>query len=107
MNRNFYIEVVYMSKKIKLLTDANPGIKANVLSLNNGLQEYEKVNFIRIKSKYYNIIIMKDYLPIIGEVQGSVEIELQGKTIKLDNIIGYYMHKKNRFHLFIKEEIAL
>jgi len=94
-----------MSKKLKLLTDANPGIRANVLSLNHGLQEYEKVNFIRIKSKFYNIIIMKDYLPIIGEIQGSVEIELQDKTIKLDNIIGYYMHKKNNFHLFIKEEI--
>ena len=97
-----------MSKKLKLklLTDANPGIKANVLSLNNGLKEYEKVNFIRIKSKYYNIIIMKDYLPIIGEVQGNIEIETQDKTIKLDNIIGYYMHKKNQFNLFIKEEIS-
>lgn len=93
-----------MSRKLKLLTDANPGIRAKVLSLKHGLQEYEKVSFIRIKSKYYNIIIMKDYLPIIGEVQGSIEIETPEKSIKLDNIIGYYMHKKNQFNLFIKEE---
>ena len=47
---------------------------------------------------------MKDYLPIIGEIEGNVKIELANNTVELNNIKGYFMNKKNQFNLFIKEE---
>ena len=47
---------------------------------------------------------MKDYLPILGEIEGNIELELLDNTIKLENIVAYYMHKHNQFKLFIKEE---
>ena len=91
-------------KKVIKLTEDEGKIKVKVLSLKKGLIEYEDVQFIRILSKKYNLIILKDYLPIIGEIEGNIEIEKKEDNIKLENIKGYYMHKKNQFNLFLKEE---
>lgn len=79
-------------------------ISVKLLNINKGLIEYDDVKFIKIKSKYYNLIIMQDYLPIIGEIEGSVKLELINETVELNNIKGYFMNKKNQFKLFIKEE---
>ena len=43
--------------KPKMLTDAGAAIKVKVLSMKNGLQEYDDVQFIKIVSKDYNLII--------------------------------------------------
>ena len=46
---------------------------------------------------------MKDYLPVIGEIKGSIELQnSERESIKLDNIIAYYMSSHNEFKLFIK-----
>ncbi len=87
-----------------VLTGDNYSIKVNLLSIKNGLQEINDVNFIKVSSRDYKIIIMKDYMPIIGEIDGKIEIETIDRTIKLDNIVGYYMHKHNKFNLFLKED---
>lgn len=90
--------------KPKMLTDAGAAIKVKVLSMKNGLQEYDDVQFIKIVSKDYNLIIMKDYLPIIGEINGRVEISRVNGNDVMQKIVGYYIHKHNEFKLFIKEE---
>ena len=88
----------------KNLKDTNENaINVKILSVKKGLLAYEDVQFIRIKSKKYTLIIMKDYLPIIGEIEGNIEIETLKETIKLENIVGYYIHKHNEFNLFLKE----
>lgn len=90
--------------KVKLLTDADACINVKILSMKDGLIEYSDVQFIRIVSEKYNLIIMKDYLPIMGEIVGKIELELVTNTVKIDNIVGYYIHKQNNFNLFLKEE---
>lgn len=50
-------------------------IKVKLLSINKGLIEYEDIMVIRIRDKKYNLNIMKDYIPIIGEIDGFVELE--------------------------------
>ncbi len=92
------------NNKVKLLTDADACINVKILSIKEGLIEYSNVQFIRIVSEKYNLIIMKDYLPIIGEVVGKIEIQFFSNTVKIDNIVGYYIHKQNTFNLFVKEE---
>lgn len=86
------------------LTEDRGSIKVKVLSLKNGLIEYEDVQFIRILSSKYNLIILKDYLPVIGEIKGKIEFERLKENVKLENIVGYYIHKHNQFNLFLKEE---
>ena len=83
---------------------SQPGIKVNIMNLKNGLSQYERVIHIKITSKTYNLIIMKDYLPVIGEIEGNVEIRTEDDNIKLDDIIGYYIHKHNQFDLFLKDK---
>ena len=78
-------------------------ITVQLLNIDGDVQKYDDVNFIRIISKKYNLIIMKDYLPIIGEIQGKVEIGRENETVKMDKVRGYFMHKHNKFNLFYSD----
>ena len=69
----------------------------------HGLREYENITIIRIISKDYNLLIMKDYLPIIGEIEGSVDIKNDIINESFKNIKAFYMNSENVFNLMIKE----
>ncbi len=81
----------------------NNDLIVKIFTISNGLEEIDQVKIIRIKSKEYNLLIMKDYLAMIGRVEGSVEIETEKETIRKENIEGYYIHQHNEFKLLIKE----
>ena len=81
----------------------NNDLVVKIFTISNGLEEIDQVKIIRIKSKEYNLLIMKDYLAMIGRVEGSVEIETEKETIRKENIEGYYIHQHNEFKLLIKE----
>ena len=78
-------------------------MKAKVVSLLNGLQEFENLEMIRIKSDRHTLLIMKNYMPVIGELNGSVEFVFEKSIISMSNLKGYYMHKKNDFSLLVEE----
>ena len=71
----------------------------------NGLVEYEDVKIVRIVSKDYNLLIMKDYLPIIGEIDGNVDIKSEKEEVNLKNIKAFYMNSNNEFNLMIREVV--
>lgn len=77
-------------------------MKVRVFSL-DGLKEYENVKIVRIVSKDYNLLIMKDYLPIIGEIEGNVDIKSDTEEVNLKNIKAFYMNSNNEFNLMIRE----
>lgn len=79
------------------------GLLVKILNIKTDLKICQNVKFVRILSEKYNLLIMRDYLPIIGEIDGSVEIEGE-ESFKLENIKGYYINKNNEFSLIIKEE---
>jgi len=79
------------------------GIKVRVFDMEHGLREYEDIKIIRIISKDYNLLIMKDYLPIIGEIEGSVDIKNDKVDESFKNIKAFYMNSDNVFNLMIKE----
>ena len=81
----------------------NNGIKVRVFDMTHGLREYENITIIRIISKDYNLLIMKDYLPIIGEIEGSVDIKNDIVNESFKNIKAFYMNSENVFNLMIKE----
>ena len=78
-------------------------IIAKVVSLQKGFSNYESVKAIKIISKQYNLMIMEDYLPVIGEIEGNVIIMLEENNIEYKNIKGFYKHSHNEFELLIKE----
>ena len=67
------------------------GIKVRIFDLSKGLVEYEHIKVIRIVSKDYNLLIMEDYLPIIGEINGSVDIKNEEVELNYKNIKAFYM----------------
>ena len=81
----------------------NDGIKVRVFDLKKGLVEYENIKIVRIVSKNYNLLIMKDYLPILGEIEGSVDIKNEEIEVNYKNIKAFYMNSNDVFNLMIKE----
>ena len=81
----------------------NLGIKVRIFDLEKGLIEYENIKVIRIVSKDYNLLIMQDYLPILGEIDGSVDIKNEEIELNYRNIKAFYMSSDNVFNLMIKE----
>ena len=78
-------------------------MKAKVVSLLNGLQEYDNLEMIRIKSDRHTLLIMQNFMPVIGELNGSVEFVFEKNIIGMTGLKGYYMHKKNSFSLLVEE----
>lgn len=78
-------------------------ITVQLLNIAGDVKEYKDVKFIKIKSKKYNLIIMKDYLPIIGEIQGEIQIGREKENIEMKKVRGYFMHKHNKFNLFYSD----
>lgn len=73
-----------------------------VFSYENALQTYDDIALIRIKSKNSSLLIMEDYLPIVGEINGDVSFANDKDEVSLKNIRGYYVHRKNMFELILK-----
>ncbi len=80
--------------KIKAYILNNDSVKIDVI---------EDVHAINIKDKKYNLLIMKDYWPLIGEIDGSIYIE-GSEVHNFEDIKGFYTLSKNIFHLIIREE---
>ena len=83
----------------------NKGIKVRIFDLSKGLVEYEEMKVIRITSKDYNLLVMEDYLPMLGEIDGDVDIKNEEIELNYKNIKAFYMHSGNVFNLLIKEGI--
>lgn len=75
-----------------------------IYTLKKGLEEIKDVNAIRIKSEDYNLLILKDYLSIVGKIKGSFEIETQENKYTYKDIKAYYMNHKNVFNIIIEGE---
>ena len=84
--------------------ETNNGIKVKIFDLEHGLVEYEDIKFIRIVSKEYNLLIMKDYMPILGEIDGSISFKNEEINVEYNPIRAYYVHSDNVFSLMIKDE---
>ena len=82
---------------------SSEGIRVRIFDMVDGLKEYEDVKTIRIISKDYNLLIMKDYLSVIGEIVGSVDIKGDNVDLSFKQIRAFYMNSKNVFNLMIEE----
>ena len=78
------------------------GIKVKVFDIRNGMRVYDNIKIIRIISKDYNLLIMKDYWPVVGEINGKIVIEAE-ESLTYENIEGFFALSHNVFHLIIKE----
>lgn len=84
--------------------DVQKYIEVRVVSFKDGLHILPKVNLVRINSNKYTLLIMVDYLPTLGEIDGDVTIVLEDEEISFNGIKAYYVNRANVFSLMIEEE---
>ena len=91
------------NKEEQVVVGSGEGFKVRIFDLDKGLTEYEHIKAVRMISKEYNLLIMEDYLPIIGEIEGSIDIKGEDVDLNFPKIKAFYMNSNNVFNLMIKE----
>lgn len=94
-----------MSKKEQTVQQRYGGgrIFARVIDAEEGLHLLSGVSAIRVRSKGYNLLIMEDYLPTLGKLEGDVAFLTEDGEEFLENVCGFYKHQHNEFTLLIQE----
>lgn len=78
-------------------------IQVRVVDFPNGLRVFDNVLMARLKSSGYNLLVMADHIPVIGEVDGSIELVFDDDIVKFDDVRAFYMHRANVLSLLIKD----
>lgn len=79
-------------------------IRVRICGREKGLEIYESVKFVRLISRGYNLLIMADYLPVIGELEGSMYFVADNEEHERTRLKGFFMHKNNEFSLMLEQE---
>ena len=86
------------------MEEKNDSMQAIVLQNKNiKLNNINNVKVIRVKDEKYNLLIMRDYWPIIGEINGDIYFDGE-ENLSFENIKGFYMLCNNVFRLIIIED---
>lgn len=81
----------------------NP-IRARIIDSQSGMKFYPEVSAVRIKSKEYRLLVMEDYLPALGRVEGEVVLLTPDGEVSFRGIYGFYKHQHNEFTLLIERQ---
>lgn len=87
-------------------TAGSGSIRARVIDEEKGLRLITGVNVVRVRSKGYNLLIMEDYLPALGKVDGSVTFLTRDEELHLDGVRGFYKHQHNEFTLLLEKQAS-
>jgi len=81
-------------------------INARIIDVERGLQILSGVSAVRIHSKGYNLLIMDDYMPTLGKIDGDIILLTRDGEVSFQGIRGFYKHQHNEFTLLIEEKGA-
>lgn len=81
-----------------------PKIRARIIDGSGGLNFLPEVSAIRTRDVDCNLLIMEDFMPIIGGIEGSVVFLTPQGEVRYDDIKGFYKHQQNEFTLIIQEK---
>jgi hypothetical protein len=80
-------------------------ISARIIDAGCGLQELRGVWAVRIHSTDLNVLIMNDYIPALGKIDGDVTFLSDDGEHEYRNIRGFYKHQHNEFTLLVEEHL--
>lgn len=83
----------------------NDKILAKVSDYAHGLRIFKDLNLIRVKSDNHSLLIMNGHFPVIGSINGKVELVSDEDSVVLENIRGFYIHRNNEFSLVIEDSV--
>lgn len=90
-------------------------IEAVIIGYEQGYVSYHNVKMIRLKGRDLNLLIMADFMPTLGEIDGRVELLMEEiplrkgqkgevESVVYENVSGFFVVKNNIFKLLLKEE---
>lgn len=79
-------------------------ITASIYDFAHGLTVFENVVAVRVLNKDHRFLFMSDHTPALGEVNGTIVILEEEVETVLDNVKGFFVHKKNEFR-FIQDDL--
>ena len=93
-----------LDEQLRAYAEGGTGrIQAQISSFKEGLQKFDDLNIVRIRGKKARLLIMEDYAPIIGEVDGDVDLIGRENYHTLKNVKGFFCHEHNVFFLLLRE----
>ena len=78
-------------------------INARIIDAASGLKVISGIYAVRIHSRDYYALIMNDYLPTLGKIDGDIIFLNQDGEHPYHGIRGFYKHQHNEFTLLIEE----
>lgn len=100
-----YAESGYVESRYDELHDAGR-ISARIIDVSSGLRAIEGVYAVRIHSADFTALIMNDYIPALGKIDGDVTFLSRDGEYPYHDIRGFYKHQHNEFTLLVEEHDA-
>lgn len=82
-------------------------IRARVIDEEHGLRLLSGIYAVRLQSRDYSLLIMEDYMPMLGEIEGTVVFLTETREVRMEHIQGFYKHQHNEFTLLVENEAAV
>lgn len=82
-------------------------IRGRVIDRDNGMQFIPQVSAVRVQSQDYRILIMEDYVPTLGQIEGTITFLTPEGEIRFSDIRGFYKHQYNEFTLLLQQGEAV
>lgn len=77
-------------------------MRASIMSYADGLELFEGVQLVRVKSKDYNMLIMDGFVSTLGRIEGTVTVLTGEEERMYKNVQGYFQQKDDRFSFLIE-----
>ena len=77
-------------------------ITARIIDYDSGMNVLQNIRGIRIQSKEYGLLIMEDYVPTLGNVDGKIVFLTRDDEVVYENITGFYKHQYNEFTILME-----
>ena len=81
-------------------------INDRIIDASSGLKVISGVYAVRIHSKDYYALIMNDYIPALGRVDGDIIFLSRDGEHPYHAVRGFYKHQHNEFTLLIEEHLG-
>lgn len=93
------------TEKIEIKSARAPkgAISVRLIDEERGLTKYENVYAVRIHSKNYVLLIMEDYSPTLGQVDGNVSFLVDDQEVVFKGLKGCFKHQDNEFTMIVEE----
>lgn len=95
---------VSAADRLRGYTDGERVMRVKVMGMEQGFRLYENISVVYLKSREYQLMIMADYVPTFGRIEGEVILVSKDREIRIRNANGFFMMRKNVFELLMKEE---